>query len=302
MRWLKEIWNWLTGPETGRSSAEIIPAYADEEHARNAGWRDVFRLIELLEKHGAEYVLVGGYALSFNGLTRQTGDVDILVPTTPENNRRWIAALSELPDGAAKELFEIADDPFTVRDAGTPSGPGVIRVIDEFVVDVLPAASGLTYDELKPHVRRTSTLWGPINVLDLEGLRLTKQSPRGKDRVDLQHIEAALRAIQGRVSERVAAMSRCDFVAEAPPSNDSIEFKVEEVSAPSPDAETRPLAKAIVARALARGIALDEAFEDRLSIYGDAATLAKMLEAADQITDFHAYASEIGIEDPNSQP
>jgi hypothetical protein len=48
--------------------------------------------------------------------------------------------------------------------------------------------------------------------------------------------------------------------------------------------------------------ALDEAFEDRLSIYGDAATLGKMLEAADQITDFHAYASEIGIEDPNSQP
>jgi hypothetical protein len=71
MRWLKEIWNWLTGPETGRSSAEIVPSAADEERARNAGWRDVFRLIELLEKHGAEYVLVGGYALSFNGLTRQ---------------------------------------------------------------------------------------------------------------------------------------------------------------------------------------------------------------------------------------
>lgn len=105
MRWLKEIWNWLTGPETGRSSAEIVAAYADEEHARNAGWRDVFRLIELLEKHGAEYVLVGGYALSFNGLPRQTGDVDILVPTTPENNRRWIAALSELPDGAAEGAF-----------------------------------------------------------------------------------------------------------------------------------------------------------------------------------------------------
>lgn len=83
MRWLKEIWN-LTGPETRRSSAEIVPVHADEEHARNAGWRDAFRLIELLEKHGAENVLVGGYALSFNGLTRQTGDIDILVPTTPE--------------------------------------------------------------------------------------------------------------------------------------------------------------------------------------------------------------------------
>jgi hypothetical protein len=73
-----------------------------------------------------------------------------------------------------------------VRDAAGPSGPGVIRVIDEFVVDVLPTACGLTYDDLKPHVRRTSTQWGPINVLDLEGLRLTKQSLRGKDRIDLQ--------------------------------------------------------------------------------------------------------------------
>jgi hypothetical protein len=101
--------------------------------------------------------------------------------------------------------------------AAGPSGPGVIRVIDEFVVDVLPTACGLTYDDLKPHVRRTSTQWGAINVLDLEGLRLTKQSPRGKDRMDLQHIEAALLAIRGRVSERVAAMSRRDFVAETPP-------------------------------------------------------------------------------------
>jgi hypothetical protein len=45
---------------------------------------------------------LGGYALSFNGLTRQSGDIDILVSTTPENNRRWIAALSELPDGARR--------------------------------------------------------------------------------------------------------------------------------------------------------------------------------------------------------
>jgi hypothetical protein len=93
--------------------------------------------------------------------------------------------LKRTPDGAAKELFKIADDPFTVRDAAATSGLGVIRVIDEFVVDVQPAAYGLTYDELKPHIRITSTPWGPINVRDLEGLRLTKQSPRGKDRVDL---------------------------------------------------------------------------------------------------------------------
>jgi hypothetical protein len=75
MRWLKGIWNWLSGPETGRSSAEIVPSTPDEHRARNAGRRDVFRLIALLEKHGAEYVLVGGYALSFNGLTHRASQM-----------------------------------------------------------------------------------------------------------------------------------------------------------------------------------------------------------------------------------
>jgi hypothetical protein len=111
-----------------------------------------------------------------------------------------------------------------------------------------------------------------------------------------------LLAIRGRVPERVAAMSRRDFVAETPPADDGIEFKVEQPSAPSSDGETRLLAKAIVERARTRGIALDEAFEDRLAIYGDVSSLEKMLEAADRITDFHSYAFEVGIEDPKSQP
>jgi hypothetical protein len=97
-------------------------------------------------------------------------------------------------------------------------------------------------------------------------------------------------------------MSRPDFVAETPPADDGIEFKVEQPSTPSSDGETRLLAKAIVERARARGIALDEAFENRLSVYGDASSLEKMLEAADRIADFHAYASEVGIGDPKSQP
>ncbi len=135
-------------------------------------------------------------------------------------------------------------------------------------------------------------------MLDLEGLRLTKQSPRDKDRVDLQHIEAALRAIQGRVSERVAAMARRDFVTERPPADESIEFKVEQPVVSSSDDETRLLARAIVERGRARGIVLDEALEDRLAIYGNPAALKTMLEAADGITDFDAYASEIGIDIP----
>ncbi|MCS3926252.1 hypothetical protein M2175_001283 [Bradyrhizobium elkanii] len=174
----------------------------------------------------------------------------------------------------------------------------MIRVIDEFVVDVLPAACGLTYDELKPHVRRTSTQWGPIDVLDLEGLRLTKQSPRGNDRVDLQRIEAALRASKDGCP---SASRPCRDATSCRDAAVRRQHRIQGRAGFRPFFGRRnPVSGE--SEALARGIALDQAFEDRLSIYGDAATLGKMLEAADQITDFHAYASEIGIEDPNSQP
>ncbi|MGH7294300.1 MAG: hypothetical protein ACRELB_05180 [Polyangiaceae bacterium] len=62
------------------------------------------RVAELLEAEHVEYALIGGYALALQGIVRLTEDVDILVEPTPENARRWVRALSKLPDGAAKEL------------------------------------------------------------------------------------------------------------------------------------------------------------------------------------------------------
>jgi hypothetical protein len=63
----------------------------------------VRRIAELLEAEHVEYALIGGYALALQGIVRLTEDVDILVEPTPENARRWVRALSRLPDGAAKE-------------------------------------------------------------------------------------------------------------------------------------------------------------------------------------------------------
>jgi hypothetical protein len=42
-----------------------------------------------------------------------TRDIDIVVDPSTENARRWIVALSRLPDGAAKEL---ADEPDVFAD------------------------------------------------------------------------------------------------------------------------------------------------------------------------------------------
>lgn len=75
-----------------------------DERTRAATYEDVLRVVALLEREGVEYALIGGYALAFQGIVRLTEDVDILVRPTEDNARRWVRALSDLPDGAAKEL------------------------------------------------------------------------------------------------------------------------------------------------------------------------------------------------------
>ena len=75
-----------------------------DERTRAATYEDVLRVAELLEGEHVEYAVIGGYALAIQGIVRLTEDVDVLVEPTPENARRWVRALSQLPDGAAKEL------------------------------------------------------------------------------------------------------------------------------------------------------------------------------------------------------
>ncbi|MFN2427272.1 MAG: hypothetical protein ABR587_12585 [Candidatus Binatia bacterium] len=62
--------------------------------------------------------------------------MDILVNPSSDNSRRWIVALSRLPDGAAREF---ASDPDVFADDKRYA----IRINDEFTVDVMPSIAAL---------------------------------------------------------------------------------------------------------------------------------------------------------------
>lgn len=79
------------------------------EYTRPATWDDVIRLARLLNEAGVDYALVGGYAIAAHGFNRFSEDVAILVNPSAENSRRWIVALSTLPDHATRELLSNPD-------------------------------------------------------------------------------------------------------------------------------------------------------------------------------------------------
>jgi hypothetical protein len=68
-------------------------------------------IIDVLERYGVEYVIIGGIGARIWGSARHTDDLDICPSATRDNKRRLAAALTELaalfrPPGLEDEGFE----------------------------------------------------------------------------------------------------------------------------------------------------------------------------------------------------
>jgi hypothetical protein len=157
---------------------------------RPATWEDVKQVAQLFDSAGVEYALIGGYAIAAHGYNRFSEDIDVLVNPSPENTQRWIRALAGLPDGATAALTG-------QNDIFQREGPYAIRINDEFTVDVMPAACGHGWNELKQFITRIDVDDVAICVLSLEGLLLTKEGVREKDRADAVVLRRALARLRG---------------------------------------------------------------------------------------------------------
>lgn len=155
------------------------------EYTRPATWEDLKRLARLLNEANAEYALVGGYAIASHGFSRQSEDIDLLVNPAAENSRRWIIALSQLPDQATRALEH---EPDVFADDKCYA----LRVNDEFTVDIMPSVAGHSWDDMQPYIETIALDGVPLRVLNLEGLLLTKQGDRPKDRMDASILRQAL--------------------------------------------------------------------------------------------------------------
>lgn len=161
------------------------------EYTRPATWEDLKRLATLLSDAGVQYALVGGYAIAAHGFSRQSEDIDLLVDPTAENSRRWILALSHLPDQATRAL-EREPDVFA------DDQRYALRVNDEFTVDIMPSVAGHSWDELRQYIETLDLDGVALRVLNLEGLLLTKQGDRPKDRMDASILRQALAILKSR--------------------------------------------------------------------------------------------------------
>lgn len=137
----------------------------------------LLRVCSLLNKYGANYLIVGARACWLHGYVRATVDVDILVPEDIDNHKRIIAALSELKERSAAEL--------TPQDFLDNL---VVKIADEVEVDVSTRAWKVTYEAAIKTALKTKVDDVDIPYVDRQTLIASKQTYRDQDRIDVQRL------------------------------------------------------------------------------------------------------------------
>ncbi|HYX22903.1 MAG TPA: nucleotidyltransferase [Thermoanaerobaculia bacterium] len=159
---------------------------ADRGESRAPRLEDLLDLCRALNREGAKYVLIGGFAVILHGFVRATKDVDLLVDPSETNIQVVKKAMATLPDNAAAL---IADDEILQYQ--------VVRVADEIVVDLLGAACGINYSEAVASGIESFTIEGvEIPVASKELLIRMKDTIRESDAIDVRFLR--LRIEEGR--------------------------------------------------------------------------------------------------------
>jgi len=144
------------------------------------------RIIELLEQHGVEYVVVGGVAAVLQGAPVTTFDLDALFKVDPQNIDRLLIVLADL--GA--RFRERPDLQPTQKDLA--AGKHVLLATDSGPFDLLGViGSGKRYEDVAGSATPMSIGDRTIKVLSIESLIEDKKAMgRNKDLVAIGMLEA----------------------------------------------------------------------------------------------------------------
>lgn len=140
---------------------------------------DFKEFLKLLNANQIEYLLVGGYAVSYHGYPRATIDMDLWVAIHQENSQKLVSVLKEFgfaPPDLSEALFLKEDQ--------------IIRMgIPPFRIELLTSISGVDFEtcfaeRVVDHLDGVET-----NIISLEKLKQNKKSSaRHKDLADLENL------------------------------------------------------------------------------------------------------------------
>jgi hypothetical protein len=142
--------------------------------------QDFKELLKLFTEKKVSYLIVGGYAVTFHGYPRFTGDLDIWVERTQKNAKNIVAAL--ILFGFNTE--NLSEELFLKEDTITRMG------VEPMKVEIFTHIPGLIFEHAYAH-KDTLAIdgVGGISFVSLEDLKISKKtSGRIQDLADLERL------------------------------------------------------------------------------------------------------------------
>ena len=141
---------------------------------------DMRELIEIFERRGVEYVLVGGFAVNYYGYVRTTQDVDILLRPSEENAKKVMESLADFGFGQAG----IPAECFTREGTAVHLGEEPNRI------DLLTRLKGVSVQAVFENLERIEYRGIHLNIISFGDLLACKRgSDRPRDLADADELE-----------------------------------------------------------------------------------------------------------------
>jgi predicted nucleotidyltransferase len=141
-----------------------------------ADFRD---FLKLLNSHQVDYLLIGGYAVSFHGFYRTTADIDFWVAVSPANAAKLVQLIREF----GFETPELSEALFLTKGR-------IIRMgIEPTRIELLTEISGCEFDQCYKNRIDASIDGIPVKIINRADLISNKlKSGRLKDLLDVQKL------------------------------------------------------------------------------------------------------------------
>jgi hypothetical protein len=141
---------------------------------------DFSELFVALCAEGAEFIVVGGYAVIFHSAPRFTKDIDVWVRPSAENAVRVRLALAAFGAPLGDLTVEDLSADGTIFQIGVPPNR----------IDILTSIDGVTFEVA--YARSVATTYGDVSirVLGLDDLIANKRAVgRKQDEIDVENLE-----------------------------------------------------------------------------------------------------------------
>jgi len=139
-------------------------------------FKDFLKLLNLKQ---VEYLLIGGYAVSYYGYPRATADMDIWIAISPNNATKIVKVLQEF----GFNVSDLSIDLFLQKNKIIRMGVPPLRL------EVLTSISGVDFADCFQKKLVTEIDEIEVNLISLKDLKLNKKaSGRFKDLNDLENL------------------------------------------------------------------------------------------------------------------